>query len=54
MTLDPEQVESCLRALIKSLDYQLHQDLQIDAVDGRDWYPDIADEFIEMYENFGK
>jgi len=52
MKLDHEQVETVLRALIRSLNYGLHKDLQNDPIDGRDWYSQIAAEFIGMYETF--
>lgn len=50
LKLDHAKVEAALRTLIGDLDYDLHKHLQEDEESGVDRYPDLAAEFIGLYE----
>ena len=54
MKLDHEAVATVLRAIIRDLDYDFHKSMDIPEDGGPSWYPDMAAEFIEMYETFGQ
>lgn len=54
MKLDNDVVASILRTIISDLDGKLDQFLLCNPYDDTDQYPEIAADFIEMYENFGK
>lgn len=49
--IDPARVEKALRELISRLDYDLHKYTECDEEDGEDHYPELAEEFIEYYED---
>ena len=52
MNLDAEKIQKALEAVIKELDYDLHRSIMNPDDGGADWYPELADEFIEMYNSF--
>lgn len=50
LKLDHAKVEAALRTLIGDLDYDIHKNLESDEESGEDRYPDLAAEFIGLYE----
>jgi hypothetical protein len=53
MSLDVEKIQKALESIIKDLDYDLHKSIMNPDDGGPDWYPELADEFSELY-NFGE
>lgn len=48
--LDHKKVEAALRSIISDVDYDRHKELERDEETGVDRYPDLAAEFIGLYE----
>ena len=48
--LDHKKVEAALRKIIAQVDYDTHKYIECDEDSGEDRYPDLAAEFIGLYE----
>lgn len=49
--LNVERVESVLQSLLSDTDYDLHKNLLTDEESGFNSYPDLAQQFIDLYNN---
>lgn len=45
--MDDKQIEEALRAVISSLDYDLHKSIENDEETGEDHYPELVAQFKE-------
>lgn len=48
--LDRERVRWALEGLIADLDYDIHKYLECSESDGLNHYPELVEQFIEIYE----